>query len=126
MKKYLLLFTFVIIFICFFSCERKENVMNESNIVISSGIYSNKDWDKFEFPFSAECIPDSETAIAVTKSIVMNFQKEGKFCDYAPQLVFFDVEDNIWIVSFWPKIEGYIGSGFNIAIRKENAQVVKM
>lgn len=100
--------------------------MNESNITSSKGIYSNKDWDTLELPFSAECIPDSETAIAVTKNIVMSFQKEGKFLDYVPQFVFFDIEDNIWIVSFWPNIDGYIGSSFNIVIKKDNAQVVKM
>ena len=41
------------------------------------------------------------------------------------QQVFFDTQDEIWIVSFWENNE-MVGSDFSIAIKAENAQVIKM
>jgi len=108
-----------------YGCERSKSEMAEK-ISISSGIYQNKNWESFEFPISDECVPNSDTAISIAQSIMLNFKKEGMFKDYSLQSVFFDTQDKIWIVSFYPDKKGYAGSDFHIAIRRDNAQVVKM
>lgn len=105
------------------STSNKENSdMNE--ITFQEGVWSDKDWEKVEFPFEKDCIPDKETAVNVTKLFLGKFQQQNYFINYVPQSVFYDTEDKIWIVSF---SEGdYPGADFTIAIRRENAEVVKM
>ena len=94
-------------------------------IQYEEGIYHNKAWEDVEFPFNAICIPDKDTAISIATRIVRNFQKDGYFINYVVQSVFYDTEDEIWIIHFWENNRG-ISASFSIALRAENAQVIQM
>ena len=101
-----------------------EENLNISELPYEEGKWKNKDWDKIELPFEEICIPDKETAIQITSAFVKAFQHKKLFINYKPQSVFYDIEDEIWIVSF---CEGDVpGASLTIAIRKDNAEVVKM
>lgn len=101
-----------------------DNIMKD--IRYEEGIYQNKNWNEIEFPFEQPCVPDKETAITITNSIMSNFQSDGHFPNYVAQSIFFDKEDELWIVSYWQEKENYVGADFTIALRKDNGQVVKM
>ena len=111
--------------------QAKEDIQKETtNIKTEQGVYKNKEWDSFEFPITAECVPDSETAIAVAEIILSNLQEQGYFPDYKTQSVFYDTEDNIWIVSFGDssitETTAIAGSSFSIAIAKDDGRIIKM
>ncbi len=110
--------------------EEENKINNTENVMYEEGIYQDKDWDLLEFPIEMTCVPDKETAISIANDIMINFQKQGSFKGYIPQHVFLDTEDNFWVVSFWPNVEEnnatYVGASLSIAIKKENAQILKM
>jgi len=80
----------------------------------------------WEFLFDKACIPDKETAVAVTSAILEAFQKSGYFLGYSPQEVTFLTDLQIWVVEFWNDQPAYPSSTLSIAIQKDTGQVVKM
>lgn len=126
MKKIICFVSLLLVILFLIGCEGSQTEMEYSNIEVTEGIYPNKNWDDIMFPISETCVPDKETAVSLARNMIVNFQKNGKFIDYVPQSVFYDTQDHIWIISFWEDIEGYIGASFSIAIKEDNAQVVKM
>ena len=126
MKKSIAVVLLLSLILSLTGCERSQIEVNYSNIEVTEGIYPNKNWNEIMFPISDPCIPDKETAVSLAQTILVNFQKKGKFIDYVPQYVFYDTQDHIWIISFWKDIEGYIGASFSIAIKEDDAQVIKM
>ena len=113
--------------------ENADGVSNAPNkeapgtneIIFTEGVWPDKDWENVEFPFEKDCIPDKETALSITGVLVTKFHQQSCFINYAPQSVFYDTEDKIWIVTFVESPD-YPGACVSIAIRKENAEVVKM
>lgn len=101
--------------------------MNEKNIKYSEGVYLDKNWDEFETTYNEFCINNKNTAIKMATIILEGFQENEVFRNYVPQSVFYDTNDKIWVVSFWEgENTNSDGPDFNIAIKAENAQVVKM
>lgn len=101
------------------------------DIKIQSGEYHNKIWnnDNNQNVLDMECVPDKESAIQIANIIFGNKQKQGFFEDYKLQSVFYDVNDLVWVVSFWPSSENgilYAGSDFNIAISKNDAKILSI
>lgn len=103
---------------------------NESRkISFQEGVYEYKDWDKMQFPVNHVAIPDMDTAVSVATGIFKSLQKDGKFPDYKAQDVFYDTEDEIWIVYFWEDWENddgtiTLGSDCAIALQKSDAKVM--
>lgn len=111
---------------------------NESRFVLNSGdleqitdevveVVEKNYWEKADCPFSHDCVVEAETAICITQSLLKQFQKEGFFTGYSPQMVEYQADPGIWVVVFWKDSNNLeLTPTFNIAIRKDNAQVVKM
>ena len=132
--------TVILIFICCFlaSCvAQSDNLKNqngeeamENKIRYEEGIYRDKNWDMIEFPIARDCIPDNETAIQIARNFlsIEKLQNETLNLSYNPVAVFYDTADNIWIVSFSPFQNGMLipGDSYNIAMRKNTAEVLKM
>ncbi len=115
-----------LIFLC--SCRTDKEVASPSEILYETGAYN---WEIGEEVTVTDVpVPDKETAIKIAESITSGFQKKGVFPGYVPQHVFFDSDKDVWIVSLWEESENeneiYSGACFSVAIRKDNAEVVKM
>lgn len=114
------------------SLNKENTTKNESSIDINGieyeeGIYPYEDLINHELGITETCINKKETAIKIASCILEEFQEKGYFGGYTPQSVFFDTKDKIWIVSFWESRDIYTdGADFSIAIKAENAQVIKM
>ncbi len=143
MKRILALIFTVFFVFSLSGCKNNDNDLSSriewvekqnSKIEYEKGIYHNKDWDSFEYPMDKVCVPDEETAIAVAEAVFAKYRKNNEYSKFIPKRVFFDTEDEIWIVSFDDPYEiddeghifEYVGLYFNIAIKKENAEIVKM
>ena len=102
----------------------------ENKTTYKEGIYTNKNWDVIEFPIEQDCIQDKETAIIAAEIFLLieRLQDEAQNLSFRPTEVFYDTEDMIWIVSFSPFQNGMLipGDSYNIALRKNNAEVLKM
>lgn len=129
----------LLLFCCFLtSCAAQNNsLINEngedamsSEICYEEGIYSDKNWDMIQTPIERDCIPDKETAIQIAKIFLLieSRQDEAQNLLFDPTMVFYDIKDMIWIVSFSPFQNGMPipGDSYNIALRRNNAEVVKM
>ena len=75
-----------------------------------------------EFPVSAICVPDQESAIRIADVVIENFQKDGLYLDYIPLWVNYDTDDEIWVVVYGEAL--LPGGGLSIAVRKSNAEIV--
>lgn len=98
---------------------------NPHEVIYREGIWPDKEWDTVDFPVENDCVPDMETAIAVTSAILETFQKQGYFKDYEAQSVFYDTQDHIWFVTFAEEALTP-GACFTIALRQSNGEVLKM
>jgi len=139
--KILILLLVSLIFLC--SCGTDKEVAPPSEISYETGVYDRNiieeipyetgtfDWNISEDDTITDtCVPDKETAIKIAEGITSGFQKKGFFPGYVPQHVFFDNKREVWIVSLWEESENeneiHSGACFSVAIRKDNAEVVKM
>ena len=75
-------------------------------------------------------VPDKETACKIAQAIFDGIPKYGEEQKFTLQNVFYDAEDEIWIVSFWEDWDdsGEITMGYDcsIAIQKSDGKVVKI
>ena len=80
--------------------------------------------------FSGNVIPNAETALAIATSIYEAVDKHHEVEGLVPSSVFYDEDDEIWVVSFdRPNPSQNIdisGGGWCIAMRKSDGQVVKI
>lgn len=56
--------------------------------------------------YDGDVLPDKDAALSVATAIFENMDKPEEIKDHVPQMVYLDVEDNLWIVSFWEKEYG--------------------
>ncbi len=115
-----------ILFLTFIVCLSLAGCNGETEPNFSEGIYPDKNWNNIEFPINDIVIQDKETAINIAYAIFLQFQNQGEFPGYTPELVFHDTEDDLWIISFWEDKEGLLGSDFTVVLNAENGEVVKM
>jgi len=126
MKKLIVLI--IVIFIsmaCLSACENKgkENSMAE----YKSGIYHDKNWNESIGSHKGVAIPDKETALEIAKAIFNGMEKSKDVQEYTPQSVFFDEQDEIWIVSFWKDTDKItLGGDCSIAMQKKDGKVLRI
>lgn len=94
------------------------------------GIYHDKNWTVEVGTYQGDAIPNEEVAVMVATQIFNGMDKNIAERAYIPQQVFYDEEDEVWIVSFWPKIEEAglitVGSGCSIAMQKKDGKVLRI
>jgi len=83
-------------------------------------------WENADSPVLDDCLDDVETASSVAKLILARFQRKGLFSGYSLQYIEYQSDPEIWVFSFWDGDSNETGASFNMAIRKDNAQVLKM
>lgn len=82
----------------FVSCKDRSQELNQVDYEV--GVYSDKNWEESVGTYQGDAIPDEETALAVAQGIFQGIEKSQAAEQYRPQVVFYDQEDEIWIVSF--------------------------
>ena len=111
-------------------------ITNFDDYTYMEGTYSDRVWDKSlindinSSPQSTGTnISTADMAISIATVEFEKIQQEGMCISYSLGGVFFDVEDQVWIVWFTEKPESddviLVGSCYNIAISKNSGQIIK-
>lgn len=107
--------------------ESNKEGEDELSYTYRTGVYHNKEWSDDWGTYTAEAIPNVETAISIATALFKNAQSDGVGQNYVLNSVFFDTEDNIWIVTFSQSTDSSIDGGeFNIALDKSSGTVLRM
>lgn len=124
---------FVIISLCvaimmIAGCNEIQNDGDENmNVEFQTGIYHDKDWNEPIGTYQEDVIPSKEVALKVAVQIFEGMQKSSSAQKYVPQSVFFDEQDEVWIVSFWEQTDEMVaGADCSIALQKADGKVLRI
>lgn len=97
-------------------------------IKYESGNFHDKNWSETIGTYSGNAvIPDEETALKIAKAIFDGMEKSKDAQKYVPQSVFYDNQDEIWIVSFGENSNQLtLGGDCNIALQKKDGKVLRI
>lgn len=124
-KSFVLLIASVFIVVSFSACRSIEN--EKDMVKFESGIYHDKNWNEIVGSYTRATIPDEKTALEIAKGIFNGMEKNEETQKYIPQSVFFDEQDEIWIVSFWKDSNDVaLGGDCSIAIQKQDGKVLRI
>lgn len=126
MKKLLLGLTIIFSIVSFVACRnvKKEDV---DMINYESGNFHVKNWDETVGTYTGAVIPDKETALEIAKAIFDGMDKGKDVEEYVPKSVFFDCQDEIWIISFWKDSDEItLGGDCSIALQKADGKVLRI
>lgn len=119
MKKAIILFALLCISVCATACNRAEDHDMDT--------YSHNFLQDSVRTYDGPVIPNEECAIAVAEVIYNNMAKSEDKRNYTPQYVYFDEENEAWIVSFWEESSSTtLGDDCSIAIQKEDGKVLRI
>lgn len=98
MRRILALVLAVCLIIIIFLVDSKNGDV-QTEITYKTGTF--KDYNKkSNVIYENVAIPDKETAIAIAIAIFKTIPKTANTQEYIPQEVFFDTENEVWIVTF--------------------------
>ena len=106
-----------------------NEINNNEDITFSTGIYPDKDWDEESWGvYEGDVIPNKDVAIKIANAIFDELYKDSSIQNYVPQTVFFDEEDDFWLISFWEeeREEFVLGGCVSIAIQKKDGKVLRV
>ena len=100
-------------------------------VTFKSGIYDKKDWNETVGTYTQAAIPDKDTALQVASAIFEGMAKNETEEKFVPQSVFYDEQDEIWIVSFWEPVDlsaNEITTGYDccIAMQRSDGKVLRI
>ena len=109
-------------------CSACENNQQEKDMVkYESGIFYDKNWDETVGTYSDAAVPNKETAIKIAQAIFDGMKKSNEEQKYILQSVFYDEQDEIWIVSFGDNSSQIIlGGDCSIAIQRKDGKVLRI
>lgn len=114
---------FLTLFI-FTSCNTHEDVQNFN---YEEGIYYDKNWSEKTGTYTEDVVPTKEAAVAIATAVYNGIDKSQSMSNFTPQSVFFDKQDEIWIVSFGTDSkENIVGGDCSIAIQKQDGRVLRI
>lgn len=124
-KKIFLLFIMILSFLSLSACQ---NIQEQNNMIeYQSGNYHDKNWNDMVGTYSEPVIPDKETAVEVAKAIFNGMNTSEDMNGNVPKSVFYDEQDEIWIISFGEDSdENTLGGDFSIAIQKTDGKVLRI
>lgn len=126
MRRTLVVLVIILIIISCSACgnSKKKNDM----IKYESGIFHNKNWSETIGTYSGKAaIPNEETALKIANAVFDGMEKSKEAQEYVPQSVFYDTQDEIWIVSFWKNSNKItFGGDCSIALQKKDGKVLRI
>ena len=136
MKKIFALFLIALLSIVFISCAQtndelannfeKQNEEKYDMLEFESGSHFDVNWEEITLTYTKPVVSDKETAVKIAEAIFSGMEKDEIEKNYVPQYIFFDEQNEIWIVSFWENNDVIIGGSINIAIQKNDGKVLKI
>ena len=126
MKRKLIWLPIVILSIVLLSaCENRKK---ENNMVKYESVdYHDKNWSETLGTYAGVAIPDKETALEIAEAIFNGMDKSKDAQEYVPKSVFYDTQDEIWIISFWKDSDEItLGGDCSIAIQKKDGKVLRI
>ena len=106
------------------ACLKKQE--NDA-IRFDLGTFFAKNWDSTEGRYEKAAIPNKEIAVEVASAIFEGMEKSKEAQEYVPQCVFYDEQDEVWIVSFWKEhTENTVGACCSIAIQKADGKILRI
>lgn len=132
MKRRICFLVFVAILCC--ACGNSKAVADDNSndsVTFNSGSYFLKFWNITDYnTYDYDAIPNKETALAVAKEIWEGIPKSNRKQQYTAQEVFFDEEDEVWIITFGDDVPsaGPISTGncCSIAIQKKDSKILSI
>ncbi len=127
MKKSIIIITTIFMVVVSSGCSNNEE--EENMISYKSGTYYNKNWEETVGTYNGDVVPDENAALEIAMVIFNNMSKSDNAHEYKPQKVFYDVEEEIWIVSFWKDYSTdniQLGGSCSIAIQKNDGKVLRI
>ena len=119
----------LVIILSTISCTACGTSKGENDMIkYESGNFHDKNWSETVGTYRGKAvIPDEETALKIAEAIFDGMEKSKDTQEYAPQSVFYDNQDEIWIVSFWKNSNQItIGGECNIAMQKKDGKVLRI
>lgn len=119
----------LVIILSMISCSACGNSKKENDMIkYESGNFHDKNWNETIGTYSGMAvIPDEETALKIAEAIFDGMEKSKEAQKYVPQSVFYDNQDEIWIVSFWENSNQLtLGGDCNIALQKKDGKVLRI
>ena len=108
-------------------CQESEMAVDEIYKVHEIRENEKDYWEKENCPVLDDCLVDAESASSMAEVILARFQREGYFAGYTLQDIEYQSDPGIWVIHFWDSSEpDWITPEFAMAIRQDNAQVLKM
>ena len=95
-------------------------------VEFEAGSYFDKNWEESIGTYKGAVIPDKDTAMNVAISIFDGMSKSEEVAEYVVQSIFYDEQDEIWIVSFWKDSENLMGGDCSIALQKKDGKVIRI
>jgi hypothetical protein len=101
------------------------------NVDYEEGVYYDKNWHDTIGSYSGNIVPTAECAVNLASVIFSSIPQFAVDAHMTPNSVFWDIEDGVWIVTFWDSSkdnenEVYIGYCINIAIQASDGKVLRL
>ena len=112
-SAFFMLVTFIVLSGCSNSINQASDITSDigNDITIESGIYDyERVWEHYEIAKDFYFVPTKEVAMEVATTLFKSYyQKEEP---YRISDIFYDEQDEIWIIGFTPDIDFPEGAGF--------------
>lgn len=96
------------------------------------GTFFNKNWADPIGTYKGDAVPDKETALEIAQAVFNGMGKSNGEKQLVPGSIFYDEEDEIWIVTFSPVSDQLpdgvliVGGGCSIAIQKSDGKILRI
>lgn len=123
MKKCIAI-SFLLLLLLLVSCG---NDMSDREIQFEEGIFYDKNWSDTAGTYTGNAVESKETAVAIATAVYNGMHKSQSMSDLTPQSVFFDSQDEIWIVTFGTDGKDNVAGGdCSIAIQKLDGRILRI
>ena len=142
MKKVLIVMLVTLFGILISSCSKESDESQYTNekAKTEEWVYEDIEFEIEDYPeelyegacvYEVDVIPDKETAIAVAAAIFNSMEKSSYAETFEPQVVSYDEEKEIWVVTFFQPIDSEtqeVTAGYDcsIALQKKDGRVLRI
>lgn len=127
MKKVFVVLSVIILNIILLSACTITKNKEDNMIEFETGIYFDKDWSVTPGTYKKAVVPNEKAALEIAKIIFNEMDKSKDAQEYIPKSVFYDEQDELWIVHYGHEANKTIaGGGCSIAIQKSDGKVLKI